>query len=287
MFWTNYHSHTNFSDGKAEPEAYVQKAIELGLKAFGFSCHAPVPYKTEWALKQKKLQQYFDVIDSLKEKYSEQIELYRGLEIDFFSSNPYCKRRYILNLQLDYFIGAIHFIDTFEDGRPWNFDFGQDQFNEGFKQIFNENPKKLVERFYGETITMLHEIKPVILAHFDKIKMINIYDSYFQESEPWYEELIDKTLDSIVHSDAIMEINTKGKYKGKIAENYPSNWILYKANKLDIPVTISSDCHEPENMITGFTETAELLLDAGYRKVYSLLNGRWKACHLSKEGLSL
>lgn len=287
MFWTNYHSHTSFSDGNQDPREYVLKAVELGLKAFGFSCHAPVPYKTEWSIKHKKLQKYFTAIDELKAEFADKIEIYKGLEIDYFKSNPYCKRSYISSLNLDYFIGAIHFIDEFKDGTPWNFDFGKELFLKGFKEIFRENPQHVIERFYGKTMTMLYEMKPVVLAHFDKIKMINYYDNYFSQDEDWYVMLVEQALDVLNDSDVIMEINTKGKYRGKINEQYPSSWILHKANKLNIPVTISSDCHSPELMIEGFQEVAELLLDAGYRKVYSLIGGRWVACNLHKEGLTL
>jgi len=47
---TNLHTHTNFSDGSAEPEVYVKKAIELGFTALGFSDHSPLPKKEEKAM---------------------------------------------------------------------------------------------------------------------------------------------------------------------------------------------------------------------------------------------
>ena len=48
MILTNYHTHTNFCDGKEEPETMVQEAIACGLSVLGFSGHSIYPFASDW-----------------------------------------------------------------------------------------------------------------------------------------------------------------------------------------------------------------------------------------------
>ena len=79
----NLHTHTNFSDGKSTAEEVVQEAIRQGLKILGFSDHSPVPFENSFAIKNDEVQNYIDTINSLKEKYKDQIKIYCSMEMDF------------------------------------------------------------------------------------------------------------------------------------------------------------------------------------------------------------
>ena len=37
----NFHSHTEFCDGRAQMQAFAAKAVELGFRHYGFSPHSP------------------------------------------------------------------------------------------------------------------------------------------------------------------------------------------------------------------------------------------------------
>ena len=73
MIFYNFHTHTNFCDGADEPENYVISAISKNIAALGFSGHAPVPFDNTWSTKQDKIDEYFNTIDYLKNKYKHQI----------------------------------------------------------------------------------------------------------------------------------------------------------------------------------------------------------------------
>lgn len=47
------HLHTPYSDGINYSHEYIEEAIRLGLKSIGFSDHAPVPLKYDWAMKKR------------------------------------------------------------------------------------------------------------------------------------------------------------------------------------------------------------------------------------------
>ncbi len=59
-FKTNYHSHSEFCDGTGQLEEYVKADINKGFDAFGFSGHAPRPFKNDGVIQQNNLLSYFD-----------------------------------------------------------------------------------------------------------------------------------------------------------------------------------------------------------------------------------
>jgi histidinol-phosphatase (PHP family) len=274
MSWCNYHSHTLFSDGSDEPEAYVHEAVKLGLSGYGFSCHAPVPFDTKWTIKPEKLGEYLSEIERLKLKYAGQINLFKSLEIDFIPGNPICWDNTRSGWNLDYIIASVHFVSQFPGGKPWNIDYTQEHFDEGLASIFRGDIRAATEEFYRLTISMVEDMKPDIVGHLDKFKIFAF--PYFSENEQWYKAAVVKTLQSIRAAGSILEINTRGLYKRKPESLYPSAWILRLAFQMDLPVTICSDCHSPSEILLGYSYAAQVAWDAGYRKLSIFSNGEWQ-----------
>jgi histidinol phosphatase-like PHP family hydrolase len=75
------HNHTTFSDGKNFPEQLIEQAIENKLKAVAITDH--FEYFTGFFKFKSNIYLYFKIIERLKEKYSNKIKIYSGLEIDF------------------------------------------------------------------------------------------------------------------------------------------------------------------------------------------------------------
>ena len=77
MIKRNYHTHT-YRCGHAigTDEEYVKAAIESGIKILGFSDHAPWPNvdNRSHRMSMDMLDDYIESINSLKEKYKEEIE---------------------------------------------------------------------------------------------------------------------------------------------------------------------------------------------------------------------
>jgi histidinol-phosphatase (PHP family) len=82
--WPNYHSHTNFCNGSEPPENYLKEAIRQEFPAYGFSAHAPIPFKTNWCPPDNRIQDYLNEIKRLKELYGSEIGVYSELEIVLF-----------------------------------------------------------------------------------------------------------------------------------------------------------------------------------------------------------
>ena len=47
---TNFHTHTNYCDGKHSVEEIVRDAVLQNISQLGFSSHAPLPLPTQWSL---------------------------------------------------------------------------------------------------------------------------------------------------------------------------------------------------------------------------------------------
>jgi len=273
MRWTNYHSHTNFSDGSHPPEFYADAAVEAGMAAYGFSCHAPVTFPTDWTMQASELGHYLSEIERIKAKYQGQIPIFKSLEIDFLPGSPMCWLTTRKSWGLDYCIASIHFVDAFPDGTPWNIDTSLVLFQRGLDEIFGGNIRKATERFYELSLIMIEDMRPDIIGHLDKIKMFCM--AGLNQNQQWYRDLVTHLLDTMKKHGTIMEINTRGYYKGKIDEMYPSQWIMREGYTRGIPVTICSDCHHPSELILGYEQAALQLAEVGYRTLSVLENGKW------------
>jgi histidinol-phosphatase (PHP family) len=280
--WSNYHSHCNYCDGKGTLADFATKGRELNLLSMGFSSHAPVPFDVKWAMKKEELPQYLADIELLRR--GSPIELYKGLEVDYVpgkvSPNDFKD-------QLDYTIGSIHFVEYLNNGRPWEIDGSPIVFKEGLREIFNNDYRAAVMRYFELTREMIDKACPTIVGHLDKIKIQNHDGEFFSESDPWYQHEVTETLNKIADAGAIVEINTRGIYQKKSHTTYPSPWIIELMRLRHIPITVSSDAHQTEDLTNQFQETAALLFTLGYRKISILRDGSWEPVNLTPNGLAV
>ena len=98
---------------------------------------------------------------------------------------------------------------------------------------------------------------------------------------------MEEVIEVIAESNCIVEINTRGYYKGTTKKFYPSRWIIERCFDHNIPITISSDAHHADDIDNCFEAAAALLLDAGYRHVEVFNKSNWCTVELKTEGLVL
>jgi histidinol-phosphatase (PHP family) len=281
--WSNFHTHTNYCDGSTSVADIVKQASGK-LTSLGISSHAPVSFDCSWCMKKENLRSYLDEIAELKNSLNSGIELYAGLEIDFVPGrvSPLDFKKL-----LDYTIGSVHFVDAFADGTPWEIDGTLSKFLIGFDLIFNNDSRAAFARYQELTRQMIEEAKPNIIGHLDKIKIQNGNNILFDETASWYKAEIQKTLEIVKDSDSIVEVNTRGLYLRKTTTTYPSPWILEHVHAMQIPITLSSDAHQPADLINQFSNTAQLLLKIGFQKIRLLHEGVWKDFSFTENGLLL
>ncbi len=287
MSWTNFHSHTHYCDGEGVAKEYIKQAIAAGMPAYGISSHAPICFKTDWCVPDHKFADYLLEVREAKSEFENEIEVYLGLEIDYIPEKSGRNKHILKETKLDYFIGSIHFVDSYEDGTPWNIDHTKEIFLDGLSKIFNNKFLRASERFYEISCQMLHEDKPDFIGHLDKIKMYNGDNELFYEADKEYRNQVEQLLKQIKESDTIVEVNTRGFYRYGQENLYPSQWILEKIVAMDIPVMLNSDSHKLQEICAGFEEAAIKLKQIGVPKLWSLSEGKWKAFNYNTKGLIL
>ena len=276
----NFHMHTNFSDGGKPAENYVLEAIRQGMTDLGFSDHAPMPFKNTFSIQQGQYASYCLEINRLKNLYAGSLNIFLGLEIDFIPGMMENFSALIREGQLDYSIGSVHLVGTGNEENLWFTDGPKrETYDQGLNDFFDGDIRKAVKTFYHQTNQMIMSQTFDVIGHFDKVKMHN-QNRYFTENEKWYVDLVFETIDLIRQKNLIVEVNTRGMYKKRSDSFFPSAFILKRLNKLKIPLIISSDAHQPEEIQLLFDEAVESVREAGYHEIMRFTKNGWVGVNL-------
>ncbi len=281
---TNYHSHNTFCDGKSTMEEMVLAAIDKQFTHFGISSHAPMPQNPYFALKNEEFSAYNQEFLRLKDQYKNKIRLYLGLEMDFVSGFVESIKTKAQNeYKLDYFIGSVHQVANPEFEiksindiyNTWFIDGSkQETYDEGLKMIFDGDIRKAVECFYTSQMEMIKQNRPDVLGHADKIVMHN-QNRHFTEQETWYKDLVVALWDTVIQYNTIVEVNTRGIYRKRHNDFYPSSyWVKYLVQK-NVPLIISTDCHKKEEVDLCYKDALDFLKIAGCKQLFYFEN-EWK-----------
>jgi len=269
----NFHSHCNFCDGRASMETFVQYAISKKLTKYGISSHAPVSFETRWAMKEDDLSEYVQEFNRLKIKYADKIELYLGLEVDYFPNEKDAIFNSVKDIPLDYRIGSIHFIDNYEDGTRWIIDGNAHAFKMATEVIYDNDVKRIVKRYFELSEEMIEKTSFDIIGHMDKI--IPNVSQYveFDINDKWYKDLMSSILTLIKEKDVIIEINTKALLNRGMT--FPNQLFFKQIHEMKIPIMINSDCHYPDLIVSGYDDTYIMLKEAGFKTVRVLESNKW------------
>lgn len=283
MYWSNYHSHCTFCDGRSSMEEFVKFAIAKGVKKYGFSSHAPLPFDTFWNMKLDDFSDYKTEFYRLKEKYKSDIELFIGLEIDYINDFIEIKNDLYDAESLDYLIGSVHYMDALPQGGFWCIDGNFTDFYAGLKTLFGSEIRPAVERFFEISSLMIEKGGFDIVGHFDKIALNASKCEDFDITASWYKNRVGEALELIKHKGLILEINTKSfALKGT---TYPDVQFFSLINDLQIPIVVNSDCHYPTSILDGFEPAFTALKNAGFKTMQQLVNGMWQPVEFNEKGL--
>lgn len=280
--YSNIHMHTHYCDGGEEPVKYVHEAIKNNLKSIGFSAHAPAPFECNWALPGQQLSSYIAEIQKLKTEYQSRLQIYLGLEVDYFPDIVPYTRDLLKRGSLDYFIGSVHFIDKYPDGKRWTIDGSNEEFKKGFSEIFHNDPIPVIRKFFSYTREMVHDLRPPVIGHIDKLKMQNRPDCNFSEDHPVFQEELLKTLELISKEGLIVEINTRGIYKKRDISFYPGRIFFRKMAEMGVKVMVNSDAHLPDEITREFENAFKALREEGFKQHYILIDNQYKATDIPK-----
>ncbi len=252
----NFHSHTQFCDGRATMEEMLKSAIDEKINYYGFSPHSPIKCESTCNMSVECVKQYFDEFYRLKEIYADNIHAYVSMEIDYLNRDFGPHIDYFQNLNLDYRIGAVHFVEN-QDKIFIDCDGRYERFKLRLHDAFRNDIRYVVEKYFEQVLTMIELGGFDILAHFDKIAHNASLSQPGIENQHWYEALIDDVVRLAFDKKIIVEVNTKAYDEHK--RIFPHNRWLYKIISSKLPIVVNSDAHYPDKINAGRKETIKII----------------------------
>jgi len=246
-------------------EDMVRHAISAGFEEIGFADHLPLTYTDDKTLSMSRdeLSGYVEEVLRLKEIYSGQITVRLGIEADYYPPRMSEVEQMLSEHPFEYIIGSIHYM------RDWIFD--DPRYVGRFEQID-------LNAFYAEYLDSLVEMVQTglfdILAHPDLVKKFGHRASF--DLQPYYR----KILLAVKENHMCYEINTSG-LRWPAGEMYPEPLFVRLGAELDVPVTLGSDAHCPEDIGKDFDKALKLLEESGYKEMAILGNDSWERIPIS------
>lgn len=265
----SYHSHTNsfdIYDGHNSAQEMIIQAEKIGYTELGISnhlCYHPHmqkinphtmfqnDFKTALELYQRTVDEIRTV--SLKSKIPVKV----GFEVDFFPSAFWRKdfERMLRQLELDYVIGATHFIRTEDESFICNL-YRSDSYS-----FTPEEMHRFLKTYWENVIASINSGYFNFIAHIDVVKIFGFCQ------EPEWDEYKWRVIEALEATHTPTELNTSGW--NKCDEQHPHTWILKELNKRNVPILLSDDAHSVAMLGQHFDRAEKLLADLNY-------TNRWK-----------
>ncbi len=253
----NFHSHTQYCDGRAPMSAMAAAAVACGMRHYGFTPHSPLPIESPCNMSADCVADYFAEVRRLQSDPAfSGCRFYAGMEIDYLGPQWNAASDYFRNLPLDYTIGSVHFIPS-QDGEYIDVDGRPEHFKVRLAENFRGDIEYVVDTFYRQTLDMVKIGCFDILGHFDKIghnaskSVPGIAESSF------YRSCIEPLLNCICERRITVELNTKARSEHGFF--FPSERYLGQLLESGVTVLVNSDAHFPDRICASRDEAFEIL----------------------------
>lgn len=260
----NIHAHTTYCDGKASPEEMVLGAIEKGCGSFGLSGHSHAVFDAKHSMSRDGTREYVSEVIRLKDKYADRIELFLGIEQEYYSDEQ--------EYGFDFIIGAVHYIKKGEG--LVCVDNGAQRQKAAVDEHFGGDYYAMAETYFATAADVINRTKADVVAHFDLIAKYNFDGRLFNEKHPRYVAAALSAMDELLKARKPFEVNTGAMYRFGKLEPYPSVFLLKELSKRGGEVILSSDSHNVESICYKFDEMRQLVKACGFNHIK----------HLTKDG---
>ena len=253
----DYHMHTELcGHAEGEPQAYVERAVELGFTEIGFADHLPMfeHWRHRLTMVPEQLDGYVTSVRDLAQSYPE-IRILLGVEADYMEGGEERLAALLGQYDFDYVIGSVHFLS---DG------FGFDQ-----PRLRAEFELRRADTIYRENYRLVGQAAATGL--FDVIGHLDLPKKFGDRpvDEAAVAASAQDALTAIAAAGMAIEINTAG-LRRPVGEAYPTAALLASAAALHIPLVFGSDAHRPEEVGADFDHARELARAAGFTSTLRL-----------------
>ena len=248
------HSHTTrCCHATGTMDAYVQRAIELGFRDFGFSDHSHwMLHDTQkrYAMLADEQDNYVAEVQRLQAEYNRDgahpFHIRLGMEMDFIPSRLGLAREVQRRYDWDYIIGSVH--------------------NIGFEKL---QEKALYESYTIDDVCELyfHQLKTMIRERFcDIIGHIDLPKKMGSRPKSGLLYYIEPLIPDLLASGIAVEINTSGQ--DNPAQEFMPGWEVVEAlATAGVPLTLGSDAHAPQQVGRYFAKALAGLKTIGVQEL--------------------
>ncbi|WP_372713291.1 histidinol-phosphatase HisJ family protein [Ilyobacter sp.] len=250
----DYHIHSEFSDDSTEKMSnIVEEAIKKGGKKLCFTEHMEFNYPHEELKFELNYDEYKKEFERIKSIYGERIDLYMGVEMGIQAGKREIEEtiKYADSHEFDFIIASAHCLE------------GEDLYS------MSSDTKNIDEFFIRYFYEMLNVFKHY--SDYDVVGHIDLIRRYFLQAQDHKlgksQDVLRELLCHVINSDKGIEINTGGLFY-KSANINPTLDILklYKEMGGEI-ITIGSDAHIAERVMSNYSKAIEALDTAGFKYV--------------------
>ncbi len=250
MRFSNFHTHTVFSDGAHTMEENIQSALTLGMRSLGFSDHSFTAFDLKYCMRQEDFIPYLNCIAEMKQRYQDRLPVYAGLELDYYSEAD--------TSALDYWITSVHYIVKNSSFYP--LDHSPDMQRKCIQDLFSGNTIDFAKYYFDMVTEAVERTKPTFVGHFD---LINKFSLMPTESED-YRRAACAALRQVVTYCPYVEVNTGAMSRGWRTAPYPEDFLLKTLLESGGEVVLSSDSHSKNHLTYYFDESVSLLKKMGF-----------------------
>lgn len=254
MITADFHIHSRFSDGADTPEELVKTALRKGFTALGFSEHSFTEMDKAFALPPEKTAAYRAEIKRLKEKYAGEIDIFCGIEQDYFSAEP--------TADYDYVIGSVHYV------RKNGVYLAVDESAVGLKKevdaYYSGDFDALAADYFALVADVPAKTNADIIGHFDLVSKYAAQNGYGESTR--YLHAAESAVRRLAPLGLPFEINTGAMARGAKTVPYPSPAILQMIRDNGGQILFSSDCHKKENLGFAFDRAVRTAREIGFTK---------------------
>ena len=243
----DYHMHTELTDGTGRPADYARVAVERGLDEIGCSDHAPLADReTNWTMKKSDLETYVNWVREAQAKFP-QLPIKLGLEVDYVPGCEDWVQELTAMYPWDFFLGSVHYLGEFPVDRSAK-DWETEDVEARWREYFEFWKKAARTRLFDS------------LSHPDLPKKFNF------RPKTDFTGVYDDALRAVAESAVAIEVSTAGLRK-PCREIYPSEPFLKLAHRRNVPITLGSDAHIPQDVGADYGKALALARSCGYDKV--------------------
>ena len=253
----NFHSHTQFCDGRAPMADFARQAVEMGFTHYGFSPHSPIPIPSPCNMTTDDVAIYLAEVERLRKVYADApTQFLASMEVDYLGPQWGPSNPYFSSIGLDYIIGSVHFIPS-QSGELIDIDGRFESFQRKMAEHFRNDIHYVVNTYFDQSLEMLSRGGLDIIGHYDKVAQnASMYRPGIEE-EGWFARRADELTDEIIQSGITVEINTKARQQhGRF---FPAEFRWQRLVEAGAPLIVNSDAHQPPLINASRPEALSLL----------------------------